>query len=128
MIIICGESAASDMLQKLRGLMYHSAGEWHSHCQALCTALLHNSSPWGEYYTCVVLMVYICHYIPAAKYGQYPSKVTHLLGDGQCVLLHQCGRGSISALRADHNAWVFLTETRVVAGGAKCSIAEQPIN
>jgi hypothetical protein len=40
--------------------------------------------------------------------------MTHYLGDQKQVILHQAVQGTIRAIRAIQNTWVFLMETRPV--------------
>jgi hypothetical protein len=49
--------------------------------------------------------------------GALLCNATHRLGDGKCVILRQRVRGSVRAVRAVRNTWVFQTETGVVADG-----------
>jgi len=46
---------------------------------------------------------------------RYACNATHHLGDGKHVILSHMVRGSVRAVRAVRNTWVFLMETRVVA-------------
>jgi hypothetical protein len=47
--------------------------------------------------------------------GVLLCNATRRLGDGQRVILRQRVRGSVRAVRAVRNTWVFQTETGVVA-------------
>jgi hypothetical protein len=47
--------------------------------------------------------------------GALLCNVTRRLGDGKCVILCRRVRGSVRAVRAVRNTWVFHTETSVVA-------------
>jgi len=47
--------------------------------------------------------------------GALLCNATRRLADGQRVILRQRVRGSVRAVRAVRNTWVFQTETRVVA-------------
>jgi len=55
--------------------MWHSAGERHKHCQALCEGLQHNCSPCKECNICVVHMVrYITTLLPWSEGGTYAMR------------------------------------------------------
>jgi hypothetical protein len=49
--------------------------------------------------------------------GAVLRNATRRLGDRQSVILRQRVRGSVRAVRAVRNTWVFQTETRVIADG-----------
>jgi hypothetical protein len=63
-------------------------------------------------------MVCICHHLPGVSYRRDGYNPTYCLGDGKGVFLRQRVHGSVTAVRADQNDFVFLTEVSVVADAA----------
>jgi len=94
--------------------MWHLARAIHKHRLALCQWLQHNSSPWEESNSHVILTMRIRHHIPCALYRRPACNAIRRLGDGRHLMLRQTVWGSVRAAWTVRNTRMFLRKLELL--------------